>query len=134
MGFQYNDKKSGILAAKLEKEYLEKEYMVYIITTWVYLLLAILFEVAGTTSMKLSNGFTNLTPSIFIFVFYGIAFVFLTLTLKRLDVSFAYAVWSGLGTLLIALIGVFYFNEPMNIIKGLSLALIIVGVIGLKLG
>lgn len=108
--------------------------MIYAVTTALYLLLAILFEVAGTTSMKLSNGFTHLTPSIFIFVFYALSFTFLTLTLKRLDVSLAYAIWSGLGTLLIALIGVSYFNEPMSILKGISLSLIIVGVIGLRLG
>ncbi len=99
-----------------------------------YLLLAILLEVAGTTSMKLSQGFTKLTPSIFIFVFYILSFTFLTLSLKRLEVSLAYAIWSGLGTLLIAIIGVFFFNETMTVIKAVSLSLIILGVIGLKAG
>jgi small multidrug resistance pump len=100
----------------------------------VYLLLAILFEVAGTTSMKLSNGFEKMTPSIFIFVFYIVSFVFLTLSLKRLEVSLAYAIWAGLGTFLIALIGVFFFQESMTVIKACSLLLIITGVIGLKMG
>lgn len=99
----------------------------------VYLLLAILLEVAGTTSMKLSDGFTRLTPSICIFVFYVFSFIFLTLSLKRLEVSLAYAIWSGLGTLLVAIIGVFFFNEPMTMIKASSLMLIILGVIGLRL-
>lgn len=98
-----------------------------------YLMLAILFEVAGTTSMKLSNGFHNLAPSIFIFVFYTFSFSFLTLSLKRLEVSIAYAIWSGLGTLLIALLGVFFFHETMNFIKAISLGLIIIGVLGLRL-
>lgn len=98
-----------------------------------YLLLAILFEVAGTTSMKLSVGFTKTGPSILIFIFYSISFVFLTLTLRRLDLSLAYAVWSGLGTCLIALIGVFYFHEPMTMLKIISLMLVIAGVIGLEL-
>ena len=79
-----------------------------------YLILAILFEVAGTTSMKLSDGFNKIGPSIFIFVFYILSFTFLTLTLKRLEVSIAYAVWSGLGTLLIAIVGVFFFQEPLD--------------------
>jgi len=103
-------------------------------TAFFYLMLAIVFEVAGTTSMKLSNGFTQFTPSIFIFVFYFLAFIFLTLSLKRLEVSTAYAIWSGVGTLLIAFIGVLFFKEPLTIIKILSLALIIIGVIGLRLG
>lgn len=99
-----------------------------------YLLLAILLEVAGTTSMKLSQGFQKLTPSIFIFVFYFFSFICLTLSLKKLDLSFAYAIWSGLGTLLIAITGVYFFHEPMTFIKGASLLLIIVGVIGLRAG
>ena len=102
--------------------------------TAVYLLLAILFEVAGTTSMKLSYGFTQLIPSICIFVFYSFAFIFLTLSLKRLEVSIAYAIWSGLGTLLIAVIGFVFFKETMSAVKIASLMLIIVGVVGLKLG
>lgn len=103
-------------------------------TAGFYLLLAILLEVAGTTSMKLSNGFTQWVPSTFIFVFYILSFTFLTLSLKRLEVSLAYAIWSGLGTLLIALIGVFFFHEGMTVMKVMSLCLIIIGVVGLRLG
>lgn len=103
-------------------------------TAVIYLVLAIFLEVAGTTSMKLSNGFTQLGPSILIFVFYFFSFGFLTLSLKRLEISTAYAVWSGLGTLLIALIGMFFFKESMTVIKALSLMLIIIGVVGLRLG
>lgn len=99
-----------------------------------YLILAILLEVAGTTSMKLSEGFSKIGPSILIFIFYIFSFIFLTLSLRRLEVSIAYAIWSGLGTLLIAMIGVYFFHEPMNMIKAFSLGLIIVGVVGLRLG
>lgn len=101
---------------------------------WVYLILAILTEVAGTTSMKASEGFTKTVPSVFIFVFYGFSLVLLTFSLKRLDVSVAYAVWSGMGTALIATIGILWFREPMTAMKLISLALIIVGVVGLNLG
>jgi small multidrug resistance pump len=103
-------------------------------TAALYLMLAIFLEVAGTTSMKLSNGFTEIGPSIFIFIFYFFSFGFLTLSLKRLELSTAYAVWSGLGTLLIALIGMLFFKEPMTMIKAVSLGLIISGVVGLRLG
>jgi small multidrug resistance pump len=102
--------------------------------TWIYLALAILLEVAGTTCMKLSDGFTKMVPSILLFVFYTLSFGMLTLALKRIDVSVAYAVWSGAGTALIATIGVLWFKEPMTALKLISLALIIVGVVGLNLG
>jgi small multidrug resistance pump len=102
--------------------------------TWIYLALAILLEVAGTTCMKLSEGFTKLVPSILLFVLYTLSFGMLTLALKRIDVSVAYAVWSGVGTALIATIGVLWFREPMTALKLISLALIIIGVVGLNLG
>lgn len=101
---------------------------------WVYLLAAILLEVAGTTSMKLSEGFTKLGPSVAIFVFYGLAFVLLTLALKSFDVSVAYAVWSGLGVAVISLVGILYFQEPVTALKVGSLLLIVAGVAGLNAG
>ncbi len=101
---------------------------------WFYLTCAILLEIAGTTSMKLSHGFTKIVPSILIFVFYATSFVALTLALKKIDVSIAYAIWSGVGTALIAIIGIAYFREPATIVKILSILLIIIGVVGLNLG
>lgn len=101
---------------------------------WTYLVLAILLEVSGTTCMKLSEGFTRTVPSILLFVFYSLSFGMLTLALKRIDVSVAYAVWSGVGTALIATIGVLWFKEPITALKLISLALIIGGVVGLNLG
>jgi small multidrug resistance pump len=100
---------------------------------WFYLTCAILLEVAGTTSMKLSHGFTKIVPSILIFAFYSASFVALTLALKKIDVSSAYAIWSGFGTALIAIIGIGYFREPSTIVKLASIGLIIIGVIGLNL-
>ncbi|MEH2191358.1 MAG: multidrug efflux SMR transporter [Nostoc sp.] len=100
--------------------------------SWIYLIAAILFEVSGTTCMKLSQGFTKLVPSVLIFVFYGLCFSCLTLALKRIEVSVAYSVWAGLGTVLIALIGIIWFRESATIIKLLSIALIVAGVIGIN--
>lgn len=99
---------------------------------WVYMMLAIFTEVAGTTAMKLSMGFTRFTPSIFIFVFYTLSLGFLTLSLKRLEIGFAYAIWSAIGTLLIFIIGICFFQEPITLLKVISLFCIIIGVIGLK--
>lgn len=101
-------------------------------SAWILLIFAIMTEVAATTSMKLSDGFTVLQPSIAIFAFYTLSLAFLTLSLKRLEIGFAYAIWSGLGTLLIFFIGVYFFQEPITILKTLSLTCIIAGVIGLK--
>lgn len=104
-----------------------------IIVEWVYLVLAIIFEVAGTTSMKLSNGFTKLIPSILLIVFYLGSLSFLTLTLKKIDVSVAYAVWSGMGIVFISCIGLLYFNERFSFVKFIAIVLIIVGVVTLNL-
>jgi small multidrug resistance pump len=101
---------------------------------WIILIFAILTEVAGTTAMKLSRGFTKIAPSIAMGAFYIISFVLLNLALKKIDVSLAYAIWSGIGTALIAVIGFLWFKEPMNAIKIVSLILIILGVMGLELG
>ncbi len=102
--------------------------------SWLYLTGAIILEVAGTSCMKLSEGFSKLIPSVLIFVFYGLSFVGLTIALKKIDVSIAYAVWAGIGTALIAVIGILYFKEPLTLVKVLSIFLIIIGVVGLNLG
>ncbi|MDF5711859.1 MAG: multidrug efflux SMR transporter [Nostoc sp. S4] len=100
--------------------------------SWIYLIAAILFEVSGTTCMKLSQGFTKIVPSVLIFVFYGFCFSFLTLALKRIEVSVAYSVWAGLGTILVAMIGMIWFRESATFTKLISIALIIIGVIGIN--
>lgn len=100
---------------------------------WFILAGAIALEVAGTTSMKLSEGFTKLVPSVLLFVFYAASFVALTFALKKIEVSVAYAVWSGVGTAIIAAIGILYFREAATVLKFISILLIIVGVVGLNL-
>ncbi len=100
---------------------------------WIYLLLAIFFEVSGTTNMKLSKGFSKTLPSVLIFVFYGLSFVMLTLALKKIDLSTAYAIWAGFGTVFIVVIGMLWFKEPATFVKIASIGLIILGVVGLNL-
>ena len=96
-----------------------------------YLGLAIIFEVFGTTCMKLSEGFTKLAPSILMVILYVLSFACLTFALKKIDVSIAYAIWAGLGTALIATVGILWFEEPLNALKIISLGLVIIGVVGL---
>jgi small multidrug resistance pump len=87
------------------------------------------FEVAGTISMKLSQGFAKLIPSLLIFICYGLSFALLTLILKTMEVSTVYAMWSGLGTSLVAVIGVVYFKEAMHTPKALGIGLVVLGII-----
>ena len=101
---------------------------------WLILSFAIILEVSGTVSMKLSDGFTKIIPSVFIFVFYAASFVALTFAIKKIEISVAYAVWSGVGTALIALVGILYFKEAATMLKFASIFLIIAGVVGLKIG
>jgi small multidrug resistance pump len=98
---------------------------------WLVLSMAILLEVAGTTSMRLSEGFTRPTPSVLIFVFYAGSFALNTMIIRTLGLSVVYSVWSGVGTVLTALIGIYYFKEPATAIKMVSIGLIVIGVMGL---
>jgi small multidrug resistance pump len=100
---------------------------------WVYLIAAISLEILGTTCMKLSAGFTRLTPTLLMFGFYVGCFSCLTLALKRIEVSVAYAIWSGVGTAMISLIGILLFQESFSGLKLLGIALIIGGVVALNL-
>jgi len=100
---------------------------------WIWLIGAIVFEVLGTTAMKLSEGFTKTVPSIAMGVFYILSLTALTYALKKFDVSMAYAIWSGVGTALITLIGIWYFKESVSVMKLASIGLIIIGVVGLHL-
>ena len=102
--------------------------------SYLYLLAAILFEVAGTTCMKVSEGFTRPGPSVGMFVLYALSLTALTLSVKRLDVSVVYAIWSGLGTALIALIGYAAFKEPMNMARVGGIVLVVAGVALIQVG
>ena len=100
---------------------------------WLWLIAAIGFEVAGTTMMKLSEGFSRFAPSVAMGIFYLLSLGALTMALKRIDVGVAYAIWAGLGTALIATIGVVLFGESFGALKVVSIVLIIAGVVGLHL-
>ncbi len=102
-------------------------------TSWVFLFAAILLEVAGTTCLKLSAGFPRAGPIILMFVFYGFSLAALALAVARIEIGVAYAVWAGLGTALIAVVGILYFREAVTLGKLVSIMLIVVGVAGLHL-
>ena len=99
---------------------------------WFLLGVAIITEVIGTIALKISNGFTAWLPSIIVVAGYGCSFWFLSLSLKFIQVGVAYAIWAGVGTALIAIAGAIIFKEPFNILKVVSITLIVLGVIGLN--
>lgn len=95
---------------------------------YVYLALAIVFEVFGTTMLKVSEGFTVLYPSLGVAAGFLISFVFLGFSLKGMPLSNAYAIWAGVGTAFTAIIGIVVFNEPIVFLKTVALLFVIVGV------
>jgi small multidrug resistance pump len=101
--------------------------------SWLLLMGAIVAEVGGTTCLKLSYGFTRLVPSLGVVVLYSLSFVLLATVLKAMDVSVAYAIWSGVGTALVAAIGILVFGEPLSAARLVSVGFIILGVVGLQL-
>ncbi|HEY8997664.1 MAG TPA: multidrug efflux SMR transporter [Edaphobacter sp.] len=94
---------------------------------------AILSEVIATSSLKASNGFTRLLPSILVVVGYGTAFYCLSQTLKTIPVGVAYAIWSGLGTVLIALVGLVLYKQRLDAAAVAGMGLIIAGVLVMNL-
>jgi len=101
--------------------------------SWSFLLAAIVFEVAGTTCMKLSEGFTKAPAAVRMFLLYGLSLGSLTFALKTIEVGVAYAIWSGVGTALIVLVGAVWFKEPLGGARLFWILLIIVGAVGLNL-
>jgi small multidrug resistance pump len=100
---------------------------------WVILGFGIVFEVLGTICMKLAEGFTKLVPSILVFLFYGLSLVSLIFVLKKMEVSIAYAIWASMGIVLIAIIGMIFYKEPVSVPKVISILLIVAGIFGLEL-
>ncbi len=99
---------------------------------WLILSLGILFEIIALVFMKKSEGFTKLAPILFVFLFYSLALACLILVLRKMDTSVAYAIWASAGIFIMALVGIIWLNEPVTIIKVVSMLLILLGVIGLE--
>ena len=97
--------------------------------TYLYLAIAIVAEVIGTSALKAAEGFTRPLPSLVVVVGYGTAFYFLSLALKSIPVGIAYAIWSGVGVALITLIGWLVFKQRLDAPALLGLALIVAGVV-----
>lgn len=101
--------------------------------SWIFLSIAILGEVIGTSALKSSEGFTKLAPSLIVYAGYGIAFYFLSLALKTIPVGIAYAVWAGLGIVLITLIAWFFHGQKLDLWSFIGMTLILGGVVILNI-
>jgi small multidrug resistance pump len=101
--------------------------------SWVYLMVAIVAEIVGTSGLKASDGFSKLWPSLLTVAGYGTSFFFLSLTLRTIPMSVAYAVWSGVGIVLITLVGWIFFGQRLDLPAMIGIAIIALGVVVLNL-
>ncbi|MDY7577443.1 SMR family transporter [Herbaspirillum sp. RTI4] len=100
---------------------------------YVYLGIAIVSEVIATSALRAADGFTRLVPSLLVVVGYAIAFLFLSLTLKTIPVGVAYAIWSGMGIVLISLVAYFIYGQTLDAPALIGMGLIVAGVLVLNL-
>ncbi len=101
--------------------------------SWVILFFAIVFEVAGTLTLKFTHGMTRLWPTVLMFAFYLTSLFGLSNAVERIPVGTAYAVWSGVGTLMVFVMGVVWFREEVTVLRSVSAVLVVIGVAGLYL-
>lgn len=100
---------------------------------FVYLAVAIIAEVTATSALKATEGFTRLLPSIVVIAGYGLAFYFLSLTLRTMAIGVVYAIWSGVGTALICVVAAVLYKQTLDVAALIGIALIVSGVLVLNL-
>ncbi len=101
---------------------------------YVLLAAAIVSEVAGTVALRYTHGLSRLTPWLLVVVAYGLSFWLMAMVLRVVPISMTYAIWSGVGTALVAFVGVVFLHEPWNVAKLVGVMMIIGGVVALNLG
>lgn len=101
---------------------------------WIFLIIAILAEVAGTSTLKATNGMTRPTLTALMALSYALSFYFLSLAFRSIPLGVAYAIWAGVGTIAVTLIGVYWFGQPIGGLRGATgVGLIVAGVAVLRL-
>lgn len=116
-----------------EKPLLNKNTKYHTKMGYIYLAIAVLAEVAGTSFLKATEGFTRPGPTAFVLVAYGLAFWMLSMSLKTMTVAVVYALWCGAGIVLIALIGWFLLKQPLDLPALIGIGLILAGVVVINL-
>ena len=105
----------------------------FVVNQWLYLTLAVFSEVAATSALKSTEGFTKLWPSIFVPVGYSASFYFLSMTLETIPIGVVYAIWSGVGVAAITFVSIFFFDQKIDNAGLVGIALIVAGVMVLRL-
>jgi small multidrug resistance pump len=100
---------------------------------WIYLAIAIVSEVIATSALRAAEGFTRWVPSLMVVVGYASAFYFLSLTLRTIPLGVAYAIWSGIGVVLVALVGWAVYQQSLDLPAFIGIGLIVSGVVVLNL-
>ena len=100
---------------------------------YLYLALAIIFELIGTSLLKASEGFSKLLPTVGVVIVFTLSFFFLSVSLKSIPLNIAYAIWSGLGTVATVIISILIWKEKINTASVIGIALIIIGVVVLNM-
>jgi small multidrug resistance pump len=101
--------------------------------SWIFLVLAIICEVTGTSALKASDGFSRLWPSAVVIAGYGLSFYFLSIALRVIPVGVAYAIWAGVGIVLVTLVGWLLFGQKLDGPAILGMAMILIGVTVLRM-
>lgn len=101
--------------------------------SWIILIIAGLFEIGWAVSLKYSEGFTKLTPSVIMIVSMAFSIYLLSVALKTIPLGTGYAVWTGIGAAGTAILGIYLFKEPVNTARVICLLMIISGIVGLKI-
>ncbi len=100
---------------------------------WVYLFVAGVFEIVWATGLKYTEGFTQLWPSVGTVLAMGVSFWFLSLALKTIPMGTAYAVWTGIGAVGVAILGIVLFDESRDLVRLFCILVIVAGIVGLRL-
>jgi len=100
---------------------------------WIYILIASVFEISWAIGLKYSEGFTHLKASVFTVIAMILSYIFLSLGAKNIPIGTAYAVWTGIGAVGTAVYGIFFFDEPRDLLRIAFIFLIVIGIIGLRL-
>jgi small multidrug resistance pump len=100
---------------------------------WLYLILAIIFEASGTTLLKASDGLSKIHISVLLIIFYILSLKFFAMSLKYIEIGIAYALWSGIGIIILTIIGIALFKEDLSFLKVLFIIFIVTGAVGLNM-
>lgn len=101
-------------------------------TAWIYLILAGIFEVAFASTLKLTENFTKLYPTLAFLVFASLSFYLLTKAVETIPIGTAYVIWTGIGAVGTVLIGIFFYSEPASFLRLLFISTLVISIIGLK--